>query len=89
MYVWYFTEITVHLYFSFYLTSVSCVFKGIKRGATIHDLRELTEKLLAADVNGAKMNLSLDLQGKGMAEDLAPRPYDTCTLSYLAYVHKI
>lgn len=57
------------------------VFEGIRRGATTHDLRELTEKLLAADVNGASVDLRLDLQGKGMSDDLAARPYVVCGVS--------
>ncbi|XP_069990893.1 uridylate-specific endoribonuclease D isoform X1 [Penaeus vannamei] len=58
---------------------------GIRRGATTHDLRELTEKLLAADVNGASVDLRLDLQGKGMSDDLAARPlFKTVPASALA-----
>ncbi|XP_047492981.1 uridylate-specific endoribonuclease-like isoform X1 [Penaeus chinensis] len=53
---------------------VSFTCDGIKRGATTQDLREITEKLLAADVNGAGASLRIDLQGKGTSDDLAGRP---------------
>lgn len=72
--------------FSYFTTSFPFpVFEGIRRGATTQDLREVTEKLLAADVNGAGVNLRLDMQGKGTSDDLAGRPYVVCVVE-LRYV---